>query len=72
MTRQTLACVVLLVALGLAVLGGCAGAPPERWEERGFDSEADCWLNHGWDGSIRDGLDRGGMFDFWCGPIEDD
>ena len=58
---------VALVAAELAV--ACGG--PERWEQRGFDSEAECWLNHGWNGTVSDGVDRNAMFDFWCGPVTD-
>ena len=60
---------VALFAAALAVACGVPG--PERWEQRGFDSEAECWLNHGWDGTVSDGVDRNAMFDFWCGPITD-
>ena len=69
MTRDTSPHVVLLIALAIAVavLSGCA-EEPQRWEQRGFDSEAECWLNHGWDGSVSDGVNRNEFFDFWCGP----
>lgn len=55
-----------------ALIAACSlPAVPERWSERGFESEAECWLNHGWDGSINDGFERHEFFDFWCGPITD-
>ena len=60
-----------IMVVVLAVLGACSGGQPERWDERGFDSYSECARNHGWDGSIGDAADRKGMFDFWCGPIED-
>ena len=56
---------LLAASAALLVLAGCGTA---KWEERGFDSEAECWQNHGWDGSIGDGADRKEFFDFWCGP----
>ena len=59
-----------LAAALIAVLVAACGSP-ERWETRGFDSEADCWLNHGWDGSVDDGVNRNAHFDFWCGPEGD-
>ncbi len=62
---MTAAAKLALAALVVATLiaAGC-GTP--RWQERGFDSESECWLHHGWDGSVRDGVDRNEMFDFWC------
>ena len=54
---------VIVVAVGLLV--GCG--EPQRWETRGFDSEAECWLNHGWVGTVKDGVNRNDMFDWWCG-----
>ena len=56
---------MIALVLVASLLVGC-GDPP-RWETRGFDSESDCWLNHGWDGTVSDGVDRNEMFDFWCG-----
>ncbi len=61
----------MALAIAMAVLSGCVESVPERWEHRGFDSEAECWLNHGWDGSVSDSQNRKGMFDFWCGPMTD-
>ena len=58
---------ITAVIVAVLIVAGCA-SEPERWEERGFDSEAECWLNHGWDGSISDGANRNEMFDWWCGP----
>ena len=58
-------------ALAAAVLLAAACSSPERWQERGFESEADCWLNHGWDGTVADGANRKTHFDYWCGPITD-
>ena len=58
------------IAAALAIMTGCS-SPPERWEERGFDSEAECWLHHGWDGTVDDGTERYDLWQFWCGPIED-
>ncbi len=49
----------------VATLAGC-GDPPQ-WETRGFESEAECWLNHGWDGTVDDGVNRNKHFKFWCG-----
>ena len=69
--RSATIAAVAVVAVIFAV-GSCAGGEPERWEQRGFDSESECWLNHGWDGSISDGAENKRLFDFWCGPIEDD
>lgn len=59
---KLLAVVVLCAGL---LLAGCG--EPARWETRGFDSEADCWLNHGWDGSVGDGVNRNDRWEFWCG-----
>lgn len=61
---------IAAVVIAVGVLGGCV--QEQRWEQRGFDSEAECWLNHGWDGSVSDGVNRNAMFDYWCGPITDD
>ena len=49
---------------------GCS-QPRERWQERGFESEAECWLNHGWDGTVADGTERYDLWQFWCGTIND-
>lgn len=61
--RATMPLIVIAIAIGL--LTGCG--EPARWETRGFDSEADCWLNHGWDGTVKDGVDRHKTWEFWCG-----
>ena len=62
------------LAAAIIVVGTVTGCStePERWEQRGFDSESECWLNHGWDGSVSDGANRKELFDWWCGPIADD
>ena len=59
----------LAAAVAVVVLVGCGG--PQRWQERGFDSEEACWELHGWDGSDYDKVNRKTYFDFWCGPIKD-
>ena len=60
-----------LAALIVAVVLAATGCEPDRWEDRGFDSEEACWLNHGWDGTTNDGVNRNKMFNYWCGPIND-
>ena len=60
--------VILFIIIGLAA--GCAEDKPQRWQERGFDSEEQCWRNHGWDDS-QDMLDRWELYNFWCGTIDD-
>ena len=53
-----------LAAAAVAVLVGCA--EPQLWEEKGFDSKADCWSFYGWDRSLSDGANTN--YDHWCGP----
>lgn len=60
--RKRIAAVAVAVSLAMA---GCGESG--RWKDRGFDSEAECWLNHGWDGSVADGVDRHDLWDYWCG-----
>ena len=57
----------LLAVVVVACIAVVAYGEPERWETRGFGSEAECWQNHGWDGSINNGANRKSEFDFWCG-----
>ena len=60
MTRHATAAAVAAIVL----LVGC-GDPPRR-KERGFDSEEECYRNHGYTGgSISTEHFR--KFDYWCG-----
>ena len=52
--------------LSRTVLREREGEVPSR-HSPGFADEAECWLNHGWDGTTADGVNRHSHFDYWCG-----
>ena len=59
-------CLLAVIIVACVSLAGCS-SEPELWEQRGFESEADCWLAHGWDGTVADGTERYDLWEFWCG-----
>lgn len=70
MRRWIRASVSLWAALVLTVtvIAGCGAPARELWQDKGFESEADCWLHYGWDGTIEDGMRDHSRLDFYCGP----
>ena len=61
-----LVALVVVIGLSIGLATFCTGESG-RWKDRGFESEAECWLHHGWDGSVSDGVDRHNRWDYWCG-----
>ena len=49
----------------LALLAGCSDQA--LWQEWGYDSETEYWQDHGWGGSVSDGVDCKAVFNYWCG-----
>ena len=63
-----LICLLAVLVVACIAVVACGSEPePEQWETRGFEDEAECWLNHGWDGTVEDGVNRNKMFEYWCG-----
>ena len=62
-----LLCLLAVVVVACIAVVACSAAEPEQWETRGFADEVECWLNHGWDGTTADGVNRNKHFEFWCG-----